>query len=209
MFAHFRAKGDQGQGVVGTDLYLVVNFGTERGDKVGGCVVKGGGSGDVSEEVLFYKFFLRAPNLPSFFVKDGVLVRVNLNLVSTRRRSEEVRKKGDVDIVGFVEGGRRLYGGGSDWGWVTERWGWAPNDVFGRWGASWKDGGDGRWDVLSFFDEREFLDELVENSSVGGDVGEEVQRLVLNFVELITSDSEEGFEEEAGRWGGDVMVEER
>jgi len=44
---------------------------------------------------------------------------------------------------------------------------------------------------------------------VGSDVGEEVQRLVLKFVELVVSDGEEGVEEETGRWGGDVLVEER
>jgi len=32
---------------------------------------------------------------------------------------------------------------------------------------------------------------------------------VLNVMELVASDSEEGFEEEAGRWGRDVMIEER
>jgi len=32
---------------------------------------------------------------------------------------------------------------------------------------------------------------------------------VLKFVELVTSDSEEGAEEEAGRWDRDVLVEER
>jgi len=44
---------------------------------------------------------------------------------------------------------------------------------------------------------------------VGSDIGEEVQRLVLKVVELVTSDSEEGVEEDTGRWGRDVMVEER
>jgi len=44
---------------------------------------------------------------------------------------------------------------------------------------------------------------------VGGDIGKEVQRLVLKVVELITSDGEEGVEEETGGWGGDVLVEER
>jgi len=44
---------------------------------------------------------------------------------------------------------------------------------------------------------------------VGGDVGEEVQRCVLKFVELVTSNGEEGVEEETGRWGRDVLVEER
>ena len=31
----------------------------------------------------------------------------------------------------------------------------------------------------------------------------------MTVMELITSDSEEGVEEEAGRWGGDVVVKER
>jgi len=43
---------------------------------------------------------------------------------------------------------------------------------------------------------------------VGGDVGEEVQRCVLKFTELITSDGEEGVEDETSRWGRDVLVEE-
>jgi len=100
--------------MVGKDLYLVVDFGTERGDKVGGAVVKGGGARDVNQEVLAYKFFLGAPDLPSFFVEDGVLVRVKLSLVGTRRHSEEMREKVEVDVVDVVRGGRRLYGGGGD-----------------------------------------------------------------------------------------------
>jgi len=44
---------------------------------------------------------------------------------------------------------------------------------------------------------------------VGGDVGEEVQQLVLKLVELVTSDGEEGVEEETGRWGRDILIEER
>src|SRR6266581_1026401 len=119
-----------------------------------------------------------------------------------------VRVEG-VGVEGEGEGGRWPYGGGGDGGRVAERWGRAPNNVFGRWGASWEDGGDGRWDVLDFFDEWDVLNEAVEIGSVGGDVGEEVQRLVLKVVELVASDGEEGAEEEAGRRGGDVVVEER
>ena len=44
---------------------------------------------------------------------------------------------------------------------------------------------------------------------MGGDVREEVQQLVLKVVELGVSDGEEGFEKEAGRWGRDIVVEER
>jgi len=140
-------------------------------------------------------------------VEDGVEVRVVRRWVSAWRGSEKVWKK--VEVVGdFVDGGRRLYSGGGDWGWTL-------NNVFGQWVTeggsgrmSWEDGRDGRWDVLDFFEEREFFDKLVEIGSVGGDVGKEVQQPMLNFVELSTSDGEEGFEEEACRWGRDVVVEE-
>ena len=43
---------------------------------------------------------------------------------------------------------------------------------------------------------------------MGGDVGEEVQRLVLKVMKLVASDGEEGVEEEAGGRGRDVVVEE-
>src|SRR6266581_196489 len=130
-------------------------------------------------------------------------MRVSVGNLKARRFGEEVGEEGEV------EGGRRLYGGGGDGGRGAERWGRAPNDVFGRWRASWEDGGDGRRDVLDFFDERDVLDEAVEIGSVGGDVGEEVQRLVLKVVELAASNEEEGVEEEAGGRGGGVVVEER
>src|SRR6266581_4442492 len=130
-------------------------------------------------------------------------MRVSVGNLEARGFGEEVGEKGEV------EGGRRLYGGGGDGGRVAERWGRAPNDIFGRWRAGWEDGGDGRRDVFGFLDERKFGDERVEIGSVGGDVGEEVQRLVLKVVELVASDGEEGAEEEAGRRGGDVVVEER
>src|SRR5712691_10130107 len=129
-------------------------------------------------------------------------MRVSVGNLKAWGFGEEVGEEGEV------EGGRRLYGGGGDGGRVAERWGRAPNDVFGRWGASWEDGGDGWQDVFDFFDERDVLDEAVEIGSVGGDVGEEVQRLVLKIVELVTSDGEEGAKEEADGRGGDVLVEE-
>jgi len=161
--------------MVGKDLHLVINFGTKGGDKVRGVVVKGGGARDVSEEVFAYKFFLGAPDFPSLFIEDGVLVRVDLSLVSTRRHSEEVREEVEVDVVDVAKGGRRLYSGGGDGRRVAKGWGWAPNNVFGRRGACWEDGRDGRWDVLDFLDEWEVGDDHVEIGSVGGDVGEEVQ----------------------------------
>jgi len=117
---------------------------------------------------------LRAPNFPSFIVDDGVEVRVSRRQVSARRHSKKVWEEVEVD-EDFVVSGRRLYGGGGDWGR-------APNDVFGRRvtegrsrRAHWEDGGDGWQDVLDFLKERKFFDEPVENSGVGGDVGEEVQ----------------------------------
>src|SRR6266581_521562 len=129
-------------------------------------------------------------------------MRVSIGNLEARGLGEEVWEEGEV------EGGRRLYGGGGDGGRVAERWSRAPNDIFGRWGAGWEDGGDGRRDVLGFLEEREFGDERVEIGSVGGNVGEEVQRLVLNVVELLASNEEEGVEEEVGRRGRDVVVEE-
>jgi len=194
--------------MVGTDLYLVVDFGTKWGDKVGGVFVEGGGTRDVSEEVCAYKFFLRTPDFPSFFVEDGVLVRMDLTLVSTRRRSKEMREEVEVDVVNVVEGGRRLYGSGGNGQRVAKRWGWTPNNVFGRWGAGWEDGRDGQRDVLDFLEEREVGNDRVEIGSVGSDVGEEVQRFVLKVMEFAAYDYEEGVEEEACWQSRDVMVEE-
>jgi len=205
--ANLGTDGDRGKSVDCLDVYLVIHARMERGDEVGVGSVEGGGTRDVGEEVLPYELILRTPDFPSIFVEDSVKMRVSRRRISARRGSEEVGKK--VEVVGdFVEGGRRLYGGGSDWGR-------APNNVFGRWvtkggsgRAGWEDGGDGWRDVLNFL-KREFLDELVEIGSVGGDVGKKVQRLVLNFVELAMSNSEEGAEEEACWQGRDVVVEER
>ena len=78
---------------------------------------------DVGEEVLPYELILWAPNFPSFIMEDGVEVRVSRRRVSARRHSKKVWK--EVEVVGdFVDGGRRLYSGGGDWGR-------APNNVFG------------------------------------------------------------------------------
>ena len=145
---------------------------------------------------------MRTPDLLTGFVNNCIQMRVSVCSLEARGFGEEVGEEGEV------EGERRLYGGGGDGGRVAERWGRAPNDIFGRWRAGWEDGGDGRRDVFGFLDERKFGDERVEIGSVGGDVGEEVQRLVLKVVELLASDGEEGAKEEAGRWGRDVVVEE-
>ena len=87
---------------------------------------------DVSEEVFAYKFFLRTPDVGPVAMDDGVEVWVTLSIRDTRRCSEEMREEVEVDLEGFVIGGRRLYGGGGDGGQIAERWGWAPNDVFRR-----------------------------------------------------------------------------
>jgi len=169
---------------------------------VGGVVVEVFDPRDDAEGVAVDVLVLRTPDLLTRFVNNCIQVRVSVSSLEARGFGEEVGEEGEV------EGGRRLYGGGGDGGRVAERWGWAPNNVFGRWGAGWEDGGDGRRDVLDFFDEWDIFDEAVEIGSVGGDVGEKIQRLVLKVVELVTSDGEEGAKEEAGGWGGDVVVEE-
>jgi len=75
---------------------------------------------------------LGTPNLLTTFVNNCIQVRVSVCFLGTCRVSEEVWEKGEVDVVCIVNGGRRLYGGGGDGGWVTKRWGWAPNNVFGQ-----------------------------------------------------------------------------
>jgi len=113
------------------DKYLVVYQGTEGGDEVWGEMVEVVDMRDVSEEVFAYEFFLRAPDSVPVAVDDGVEVRVTLSSRNTRWCSEEMREEVEVDLEGFVVGRRRLYGGGSDGGRIAERWGWAPNNVFG------------------------------------------------------------------------------
>jgi hypothetical protein len=144
-------------------------------------------AGVVAEEVRGDVFVSRGPNLAISDVVDVILVRVAISSDRTRWTMED-REDGRVDVgKGLVEDGSRLYGGGGDDG---SR---ASDDVFGRrvtkYGGG-EMGGDGRWwtrgrcggdgwgddwrDVLLVF-ERKVLDELVENGSVGGDVGEEVE----------------------------------
>jgi len=96
---------------------------------------------------------LRTPNLLTTFVNNCVQMWVSVCCFGTCRVRKEVWEEGVVDLVGFVDSGRRLYSSGSDGGQVAKRWGWALNDVFGRWGACWEDCRDGWWDVLDFFEE--------------------------------------------------------
>ena len=87
---------------------------------------------DVSKEVFAYKFFLWAPDSFPVAVDNGIEVWVTLSSPNTRWRSEEIREKVEVDLDGFIGGGRRLYSGGGDGGQIAERWGGAPDDVVGR-----------------------------------------------------------------------------
>src|SRR6266581_6844318 len=188
--AYFGADGD-GWEDWGRDADLVVGEGAEWGDVVGGVFVEVFDPRDDAEGVAVDLLVLRTPNFLTGLVNNCIQVRVSVSNLEARWFGKEVGEEGKI------ESGRRLYGGGGDGGRVTKRWGWAPNDIFGRWGAGWEDGGDGRRDVLDFFDEWKFGDERIEIGSVGGDVGEEIQRLVLKVVELVTSDDEEGAKEEA------------
>ena len=165
-------NGDQGESVDGFDVYLVVHAGTEGCDEVRVGGVEGLAPGDVGKEVFPYELVLGAPNFPSFVMEDSVKMRVSRGRVSTQRSREKVWKEVEVD-GDFVVSGKRLYGGGGNWGW-------ALNDVFGRrvtegrsGRACWEDSGDGQQDVLDFFEEQEFFDKPVENGGVGSNIGEE------------------------------------
>ena len=74
---------------------------------------------------------LRTPDLLTMFVNNCIQIWVSVRNFSAWRGSEEVWEEVEVNKVGFVVGGRRLYGGGGNGGWVVKRWGWAPNNVFG------------------------------------------------------------------------------
>ena len=115
---------------------LVIDAGMEGGNEVEREVIEGLDAGNVSKEVLVHKFLLGVPDFFSMFMENHVKVRILLSCLHTRWRSEEVREEGEVDIIDFIVGRRRLYSSGSNGGWIVERWGWAPNNIFGRWGAS-------------------------------------------------------------------------
>ena len=85
---------------------------------------------DDAEGVAVDVLVLGAPNFLTSFVYNCIQVRVSVSFLGARRVGEEVSKDGEVDLV-VVDGGRRLYGGGSDGGRVAKRRGWAPNNVFG------------------------------------------------------------------------------
>ena len=132
MKANLSADGDCGESIDGLYMYLMVHLRAEGGDEVRVGGVKGGAAWDVGEEVAVDKLVLQAPNLPSLFVEDGVEVGMSQRWVSARWRSEKMREEIEVDEVGFVTGGKRLYGGGGDRGRVVERWGQATVAGFAR-----------------------------------------------------------------------------
>jgi len=85
----------------------------ERGDKVGVGSVEGLAARDVGKEIFPYELVLWAPNFPFLFMEDGIEVQVSRRRVSAWRGSEKIRVKVEV-IKDFVDGGRRLYGGGGN-----------------------------------------------------------------------------------------------
>ncbi len=109
----------------GRDADLVIGEGAEWGDVVGGVVVEVFDPRDDAEGVAVDVLVLRTPDLLTGFVNNCIQMRVSVCNLEARWLGEEVGEEGEV------EGGRRLYGGGGDGGRVAERWGWAPNDVFG------------------------------------------------------------------------------
>src|SRR5712691_1854496 len=159
VFSDFGTDSDGGNGAVGLELYVMINESPEWGDEVGALVVEVLVAGDVLQEVAVSELFLRAPDLVTVLVDDGVLVGVTLLFQETRRRSEEVREESEVYLQVFLEVGKSwLYLGGC-WryrGLGTGRWGW---------GRDTGDVGkvDGGRDVLN----GDVL--LVANGSVGGD----------------------------------------
>src|SRR5712691_9845194 len=143
--AYFGADGD-GWEDWGRDADLVVGEGAEWSDVMWGVVVEVFDPRDNAEGVAVDVLVLRTPDLLTGFVNNCIQMQVSVCSLEARWFGKEVGEKGEV------EGGRRLYGGGGDGGRVTKRWGRAPNDVFGQWGAGREDGGDGRWDILDFFE---------------------------------------------------------
>jgi len=86
----FGAKGDHGERAIGGDLDHVGYFGPEEGDKEGRGVGEVWDAGDGGEEVPVQELFLGRPDVDTVFVRNGVLMRVVLSFLSTRRRSEKV-----------------------------------------------------------------------------------------------------------------------
>jgi len=124
MKADLGADGDRWESTDGFDVDLMIHTRSEWGDEVGVGSVEGLATGNVGKEIFPYELILWAPDLPSLPVEDGVEVRVVRRRVSARQGSEKIWEKVEV-VRDFVDGGRRLYGGGGDWGQ-------APNNVFGR-----------------------------------------------------------------------------
>jgi hypothetical protein len=66
----------------------MIAVGAKRRDKKGGVIVEGVVLGDGEQEVFLNIFILRAPDLLTSFVDDGVLVRVVGDSGGTRRGNE-------------------------------------------------------------------------------------------------------------------------
>src|SRR5712691_564075 len=126
--AYFGADGD-GWEDWGRDTDLVVGEGAKWGDVMGGVVVEIFDPRDNAEGVAMDVLVLRTPDLLTGFVNNCIQMRVSVCNLEARGFGKEVGEEGEV------EGRRRLYGGSGDRGRVAERWGRAPNDVFGRWRA--------------------------------------------------------------------------
>jgi len=104
VLAYFGANVDRGEGAVGVDVDGVVGVGTERGDKVGGCVgIKVLGPGDVIEELAVNELLGREPNVTTLLVVYRVLMRVSVG--------SEARQGGEEVLEGTNVDGRVEYGG--------------------------------------------------------------------------------------------------
>jgi hypothetical protein len=97
-------------------LDVVIAVGTEGRDEEGGVIVEGVVPGDGEQEIFLDIFVLRAPDLLTAFVDDGVLMGVVGDGGGTRRGGEEVREEFGFrgDEKGKVWENRSGRGGGGD-----------------------------------------------------------------------------------------------
>ena len=75
---------------------------------------------DDTKRVAVDIFILGTPNLLTTFVNNCIQMWVSVCLFGAHGVSEEVAKDIEVDLI-VVNGGRRLYRGSSDGGWVVLR----------------------------------------------------------------------------------------
>jgi len=76
---------------------------------------------DDAEGVAMDVLVLRTPDLLTVFVNNCIQMRVSVCNFSAWRGSKEVGEEVEIDKVGCVVGGRRLYSSGGDGGRVVER----------------------------------------------------------------------------------------